>query len=184
MVLGESVYCGDQCKPCDGCPLFTIECIQKYLKDDVYDQSGNYQGWANTYKKFEASLIGRKLTIEERPLVWDSIVFYIYFQTALDKARQPLGGDLEYDRAAECLMKTLQQVQPEGIIVWGNRLWECLPSENWTNIPNIVNDERISNTGFYTISGVKYPFMLVNHPSSGYSWDVWHKNIKDFLDNL
>ena len=183
MVLGESVHCGHRCSPCDGCPNFTIGCVLDHLNDNVYDEQGKYQKWANTYKKFESALIGRKLLMEERPLAWDAIVFYNYFQTALDFSRQPLGGNIEYNRAAECLMSMLQEYEPDRVIVWGRRLWNHLPNINWFNRPTIEHDGIISPTGYYLINGKEFPFMLINHPSSGFSWDIWHKNIKEFLEN-
>ena len=183
MVLGESVYCGEYCSARDGCSVFTIDRVTEYLHNDIYDEQGAYRGWAKTYKKFESALIGRRLAIEERPLVWESIIFYNYFQTALDKARQPLGGKLEYDRATECLRKVLEKYQPEVVIAWGNRLWECLDDKDWTNGPVIEHDGCISYTGFYTIGEKKSSCMSIYHPSSGFSWEGWHKNIKEFIEN-
>ena len=184
LVLGESVYCGEQCSPCERCDLFNIGCVETYVNNNVYDENGKFRKWTNTYNKFESSLMGKNIPVEERQCVWDSIAFYNYFQTALDEARQPLGGDLEYDRAADCLAQILQQLKPQGVIVWGKRLWGCLPDKDWTNMETISNEGCNSPAGFYMIGGRKVPFMAINHPSTGYSWYLWHLNIKQFMANL
>ncbi len=184
LVLGESVYCGEKCSPCEGCDLFTLDCVNTYINNDMYDKDGKFRKWTNTYNKFESALVGERVQIEDREKVWNSIAFYNYFQTALDEARQPLGGDLEFDRAANCLVQILKQLQPQGVIVWGKRLWGCLSDKNWTNMGTIFNEGCISPVGFYMIEGRKIPFMAINHPSTGFSWNVWHLNIIQFIEKL
>jgi len=183
LILGESVYCGERCSPCEGCDLFTIDCVNTYVNNDVYDEKGEFRRWTNTYNKFESALVGKHVPIQDRSKVWNSIVFYNFFQTALNKAREPLGGELEYDRANDCLRQVLLKLKPQAIIVWGYRLWECLSGENWINTPPIINFEKESRTGYYLINDIKFPFMCINHPSSGFSWTIWHQNIKKFLES-
>ncbi|MBO7495688.1 MAG: hypothetical protein J6T98_03975 [Salinivirgaceae bacterium] len=184
LVLGESVHCGDQCSPCCGCYNFTIDCVKTYVENNVYDETGAFRRWTNTYKKFESALVGESVPVEERQNIWNSIAFYNYFQTALDEARQPLGGDLEYDRATECLTQIINELKPKGVIVWGMRLWRILPDKNWTETEPFINEGLKSPTGFYTINNRKFPFMAIYHPSVGFSWDKWHVNIKRFIEMI
>ena len=61
LVLGESVYCGEQCSPCEGCDLFNIVCVETYVNNNVYDENGKFRKWTNTYNKFESSLYEMEL---------------------------------------------------------------------------------------------------------------------------
>lgn len=178
LVLGESVYCGDQCSPCVGCPNFTITCIEKYIHNDI----NNQDKWAKTYNKFESAIMGYKIPIQDREKIWNSFSLHTFFQKALNNPREDL-GDMDYDMANDCLMKILRQLRPQGVLVWGMRLWGSMTDEHWTGTDPISN-EYVSPTGFYTIDNTKIPFMAIFHPSVGFSWDKWHKNIKQFIEKI
>ena len=184
LVLGESVYCGEtSCESCnEGCNDFTNKLVKEFVANDVHTKSGEFKYWTNTYKKFESALVGHSPSLEERKQIWNSIAFYTYFQNAFDEARQPLSGNLEIERAQQALFEILETYRPDYVIVWGYRLWDCLTGKNWTNTAPIINEDLKSGTGYYTIDGIKYPFMYINHPSTGFSWDKWHLNIKQFLE--
>lgn len=185
LVLGESVYCGETgCKSLcsERCNEFTINLVKEFVANDVHTKSGEFKYWTNTYKKFESALVGHSPSLEERKQIWESILFYTFFQEAFYKARQPLSGKLDTKRAQQALVEVLEKYRPDYVIVWGYRLWDCLTGENWTNTAPIINEGLKSGTGYYTIDGIKYPFMYVNHPSGGFSWSKWHLNIKQFLE--
>lgn len=93
------------------------------------------------------------------------------------------GTSEQYRQAVKALYEMMEKYQPEYIIVWGNRLWDKLPGEHWTDGSDIVVDGYRMATGTYTLaSGRRVKVMAVNHPSVGYSWDYCHRVIKEFLN--
>ena len=90
-------------------------------------------------------------------------------------------ADLFYSPDGE-MFDVMEKYQPECLIVWGNRLWDKLPGERWTDGEDIVVDGCRTATGTYSLaSGRTVRAMAVNHPSVGYSLDYWHRVIANFL---
>lgn len=50
------------------------------------------------------------------------------------------GTSEQYRQAGKALFEMMEKYQPEYIIVWGNRLWDKLPGEHWTDGSDIVVD--------------------------------------------
>ena len=93
------------------------------------------------------------------------------------------GTSEQYRQAVKALYDMMEKYQPEYIIVWGNRLWDKLPGERWTDGSDIIVDGYCVATGAYPLaSGRRVKVMAVNHPSVGYSWDYCHMVIKEFLN--
>lgn len=182
MVLGESHYCDENCADCGDClhhcdcMEFTNNAIRQYLDDSV-----ERQRWMQTFLKFERSLVGQETNQALRQRIWQSVVFYNYLQVAMGGPREA-GTTAQYRQAGETLFSVMEKYQPEYLIAWGNRLWNELPGEHWTDGNGIVIDGYRVDTGTYTLaSGRKVKAMAVNHPSVGYSWDYWHRVITQFL---
>lgn len=100
MVLGDSHYCGEDCKECgvshlQECNQFTTNVVMDYL-----DQNIERERWMSTYLKFERSLVNHEPTPEESARIWDSILFYNYLQVAMQGPRQA-GTPEQYRAAAE-----------------------------------------------------------------------------------
>lgn len=183
MVLGESHYCDEGCGDCGDCLRhrecmeFTNGVVKQYLDDGV-----ERQRWMQTFLKFERSLVGMETDHALRLRIWQSVVFYNYLQVAMGGPREA-GTSAQYRQAGKALFEMMEKYQPEYIIVWGNRLWDKLPGERWTDGSDIVVDGYRVATGAYTLeSGRRVKVMAVNHPSVGYSWDYWHRVIKEFLN--
>ena len=175
LALGESHYCGTGCQDCavgKGCKNFTTDVVKSYLDPNV-----EREGWMNTYKKFERSLVNHQTTPEESVMIWNSVMFYNYLQVAMGGSRQA-GTKKQYQDSEEAFFAVLDKFEPDLMIVWGNRLWRHLPWERWTEGEPLKVDSQIINNGYYQLaSGKKVKVICVCHPSSGYSWDYWYKVI-------
>ncbi len=175
MVLGESHYCESGCPNCgvgNRCKDFTTKVIKNYL-----DPNAEHEGWMNTYKKFERSLVNRQTTQKESVRIWNSILFYNFLQVAMGGPRQA-GTAKQYRDSARAFFSVLDKYEPELMIVWGDQLWQHLPWERWTEGETLKVDRQEINNGYYSLSnGRLVRVICVCHPSAGYSWDFWYKVI-------
>lgn len=179
MVLGESHYCGSGCPGCgvgDRCRGFTTKVIKDYLDPNV-----KREGWMNTFKKFERSLVNRSTSPQESVRIWNSVMFYNFLQVAMGGPRQA-GTDEQYRNAAGAFFSVLDKYEPDLVIAWGDQLWGKLPWERWTEGEALMVDGYRVNNGYYRMaSGRQARIICVYHPSTGYSWDFWHKVIAEVL---
>lgn len=183
MVLGESHYCEEGCVDCGNisvhreCMSFTNGVLGDYLNEGL-----SRQRWMNTFLKFERSLVGHETEWEERRRIWQSVMFYNYLQVAMGGPRKA-GTNEQYTHASQVFYGVIDKYLPQYIIVWGSRLWNYLPGDSrWKNGEPIIIDGYKVETGSYALgNGDRARAMTVNHPSVGYSWDWWHKAIRQFL---
>ena len=183
MILGESHYCEEGCADCGNsgahreCCAFTNGVVGDYL-----DEQKPRERWMSTFLKFERSLVGHETDWSERHRIWQSMMFYNYLQTAMGGPRQA-GSDAEYRLSEEPFFNVLDQLRPQYIIAWGNRLWGQMPAgQRWQDGDDITIDNYTVYTGSYALTGGgRAKAMAVNHPSVGYSWDYWHRVIATFL---
>lgn len=179
MVLGESHYCGSGCPDCgvgDRCRGFTTKVIKDYLDPNVKREE-----WMNTFKKFERSLVNRATSPQESMRIWNSVMFYNFLQVAMGGPRQA-GTNEQYRNAAGTFFSVLDEYEPDLVIAWGDQLWSKLPWERWTEGEALMVDGYGVNNGYYRLaSGRQARVICVYHPSTGYSWDFWHKVIAEVL---
>ena len=180
LIVGESHYCGSEdCNgkcgfrdfPEGGCEDFTHNTIMDYLSGDCTD------GWTRTFKKFERSLVNKVTTLEDSNRIWHSLAFFNYLQVAMTEARKA-GTEEDYQESQIAFYEVIEKLQPELIIVWGLRLFNKLPEENWTEGDSLIIDGYDVKNGYYQLkNGEKARCIAVYHPSTGYSWDWWYKVI-------
>lgn len=182
LVLGESHYCGNKkcMKDCGilnspegGCEDFTKKMMKKYL-------AGHTDTWTPTFRKFERSLINDITTLEKSNDIWNSVAFYNFLQIAMERAREG-GGAEDYAVARIAFLEVINKLQPDLIIVWGtSRLYYNLPGikDGWEYGEELEVDGWNVPNGYYQLkNGKKSRVIAVYHPSTGYSWDWWHKVI-------
>lgn len=182
LVLGEAHLCGADCKECgvvekaEECADFTTKAVSDYL-------GGCTLPWTNTYRKFERSLVNHETDLDESRTIWHSVAFYNYLQRAMDKPRHQTGDATDHEAAEAAFFETLDELHPDLVIVWGKRLYWLLPEGNrWREDEPLVIDEYEVPTGYYRLSdGTETRVLWVYHPSTGYSWDWWHKVIRTEL---
>lgn len=170
LVLGESHY-GDATDATDE----TIGVVKEFV----------YEYWGAPYQQtflcFERALAGRELNQEEREQLWNSVMFYNYFQ------KSTTGPRTEPDMTAqkeseEAFRELLEHYQPDVIIVWGQRLYNLLPGWDGTET-TIKVDNDSTRVWHYNIKGKTIPAMSVHHPSAptGKDWTYWHQFHKSFI---
>lgn len=184
MILGESHYCAEHCIDCGadchkaGCGNFTSNVMDRYLDDGC-----EYEPWMNTFRKFERSMVNK---VTDRALsreIWNSLLFYNFLQVAMHGSRAAGNSD-DYVNAAAPFYEILEKYRPEYVIVWGYRLWNSLPGgDKWGWNEEINIDGTLYENGYYRLDdGSKVNIVAVQHPSSGYSWNYWHRVIEQFLN--
>lgn len=179
LVLGESHYCGNEnCNgkcgfrdfPDGGCEDFTYDRVMDYL-------NGSTGRWTNTFKKFERSLVNKPTTAEESREIWESVSYFNFLQVAMTETRTA-GSYEDYMEGQKAFLEVIEDLQPDLIIVWGIRLYGHLPNERWIQGEPLVVDNYSVKNGYYQLKqGKKSRVIAVYHPSTGYSWDWWHKVI-------
>ncbi|MDO4462232.1 MAG: hypothetical protein Q4C30_07035 [Bacteroidia bacterium] len=170
MVLGDSHYCAN---PQDAVPTLTQDIINYYL--NPYSEN---EGWMQTYRKFERSLVNHETSPDESISIWNSLLFYNFLQVPLSGPRVA-GTSADYHNAAPAFFEVLDKYSPEVIIVWSKRLWDNLPNQRWSPAPDIIYDNYHISNGFYSLSnGSQAKAFYIYHPSTGYSWDWWYQAIK------
>lgn len=170
LVLGESHY-GDAPDDADD----TIGTIKEFV----------YEYWGAPYQQtflcFERALAGREINQEEREQLWNSVMFYNYFQKSTTGPRTAPDMTVQKE-SEEAFRELLEQFQPDFIIVWGARLYQLLPG--WDgNETDIKVGEDSTPVWHYKINGKTIPAMNVHHPSSpsGKNWTYWHQFHKAFI---
>lgn len=170
LVLGESHY-GEATDATDE----TIGVVKEFV----------YEYWGAPYQQtflcFERALAGREISQEEREQLWNSVLFYNYFQKSTTGPRTAPDMAAQKD-SEEAFRELLEQYQPDAIIVWGARLYQLLPAWDGTESKIKVGDDSCL-VWHYTIKGKQIPAMSVHHPSAptGKDWTYWHQFHKAFI---
>ena len=174
LVLGESHYCDEDLTD-EEMSSFTRDVLEWYLDAR---KCGNTTLWMNTFLKFERALANEITEAKDSASIWDHLMFYNYLQVPLKGARMS-GNQEEYGNASKPFFKLLEVYSPDYVIVWGNRLYERLPTYNG-------NQGSVLSCGMetreYNIDGKRIKVLPVCHPAADYSWDYWHEIIVDFFN--
>ena len=179
LVLGDSHYCEEDCDTCGDkdkhhdCAGFTTVVVKKFLKH------GMSEAWMKTYTTFINSLLRRRASISDRESFFESVAFYNFLQRAAgsnsSSANMHAG---EYDSTANwrAFHEVLEQLMPEIVISWGDRVWEALPNDWGCGEAKKGEGIKIGAEVFYRY--YDYPFkdsrillVGVHHPCVGYSID-------------
>ena len=170
--------------------MFSL-CKIENMKADCFSQTNDFiisyledytgHGPQQTYVCFERAVLGKELTIEERKLFWNSIIFYNYIQFSQKGPRQNIEEE-QSNVSEKAFKELLEKYKPDYIIIWGARLYDRLP--DWGGKHSVLSVGRDSTDIWtYSIKGKSIPAMKVLHPSTpvGKSWPYWHKFYQKFL---
>ena len=84
--------------------------------------------------------------------------------------------DKNINDSSAAFYQVMERYQPDVLIVWGKRLWQKLPYDNWHEDDAVSIDGYDIDNGRYILSnGHSVKALSVYHPSVGYSWDYWHE---------
>lgn len=176
LVIGNSHYCScrDKCECCgidgygfdyEGCEDMTTAIVEKYL------DRKQWECWMRTYQNFEYALYGQKTNRNKSQKIWNSIAFYNYLQTAVSDWKDQ-GNDEDYNNSEAAFWEVLEYLQPDCIIMWGNRVWNQAADYNGNNCYELNDGNEIYVLG-------------ISHPAwKFFGYKKVYKKIKNFLDNF
>lgn len=183
LILGESHYCGgcDKCgiKYNPSCDDFnTNKIVEGYLKYNAGERKA--ASFMKNYTKFVNVIFNRKINSEEMKNFWDSIIFYNYVQVAIEETRKTPTEE-EFKLSEDGFFEVLNEYQPDLVIIWGERLFNNMPSKDGGWMSKKVCDVASENVYSYNIDGKNIPCYCVYHPSSSKYNYSYHKYIDTFL---
>ena len=168
LALGDSHYC-DSCEVCGVAGEY--RCVTDFTKETVSEYLDGFygtQGWPSTFRKFERMLSGNFYTEKSDAIaIWNSIAFYNFLQTANNTYARTAYLEEYYDKSLPYFWQVLDELSPDIVIVWGNKVWNHLPSEGWVYEPI----DEYKEVGYYERNGKKITFILIKHPSYPHSYD-------------
>lgn len=176
LVIGDSHYCGEDCADCGVHGGYYCEGFDDFTLENVgclYDMSVfNSGGWVNTFKKFSKALAGDKeLSHDGFCRLWDHLCFYNFVQTAYKSGPRDSYSNQDYEASLPMFWQVMDDIRPDLVLVWGQKVWNTLPSEGWRYIAPVG---AISELGRYEDKFPTATFALVSHPSwPGFSYDEW-----------
>ncbi len=183
LALGDSHYCSKKCSDCgqtsrENCSDLTIDVVHNYLNfKKVEEESAD---WMKTFTKFSNVFVGGKLDNDAIIEFWESIAFYNYVQSSVDKSRVAPSNQ-QYEDSESAFNQVLRELNPDIIIVWGKRLWEQLPDIGEYGAERKINN-AIDNLYYYQVGSKEIPAFCIYHPSSSYLKYEDSKKIKQAIN--
>ena len=186
LVLGDSHYCNDMqekpkcveagaCTKLPECNEFTVNFVNYFL--EYKEGVSNFGTGMNSYTKFTNVFLknkGEPVSNKEVLEFWNSIIFYNYVQTALEKSRKnPIKK--EYDDSQDAFFEVLEEFKPDLVIVWGWRLDQNLPQKNRCQI---LDETKPIFKVYFDVAGKKIPVFSHPHPSSGFGYE-YHSKLQE-----
>jgi uracil-DNA glycosylase len=153
--------------------LITNNVVNGYLN---YKKTARfYAKWMNTFTKFSNVLNGKNSSIKETVEFWQSSSFYNYVQ-APTKGPRISPTKEEFKQSFDALSEVVEQLKPNMIFIWGDRLWNNFPKDNYESKKS--GNDKIHYLKF----SYNLPIMVVPHPSSSkFNYGI-KKNITDYLN--
>lgn len=179
LTLGESHYFGEedmqrfqQDRNHPHITGITQDVVKRFL---AYKQGkGAFHRWMNTFTKYANALANQKLSPQDCVEMWEKTAFYNFVQTPMPNPRiSPTQEDFKNSRSA--FEQVLKNLQPNFIIFWGHRLWNNFEKDNYS-VENGIN--------YLTYNGIKYPFLVVPHPSSSAFNENTYNEIQKFIHKI
>ena len=177
LVLGESHYIEDYDPDVD-IRHFTRDVIFNYV-----DLDAPFQRWMNTFTKFIRALYGEEYDRAQSAGLFNHLAFYNYLQVPISGPRMA-GSNDDYEQAQEPFFNLLEEkmIEPDVVIIWGNRLWKYLPdSHGFDWYKEYTQDDDTHRSGKYVVNGKDVVLIPIYHPSVGFSYEYWNKVICHLL---
>ena len=169
LIIGNSHYCKDRdsCSCCgiDGCGFDGNSC-SSFTIDSITERY-------NAQDKFADALGGYDIgDYDDYMNEWNKVVFYNFLQTAVRYAKDR-GRNCDYEESYDAFWEVLENFRPDGIIFWGNRVWNMAPDYNGDDCYELGD-------------GTEIPALQVCHPAAwaNFNYENVHNEIQDFVNNL
>ena len=174
LIIGNSHYCENRSNcnccgvdggdfSCDGnCSEFTTDVVEG--------------GYARAQRNFACALAGCGDAYDDHDVymdAWNRVAFYNYLQTAVGDGCSD-GEDNDYKESENAFWEALNDLEPDGIIVWGGRVWGAMPAFNADGAYELENGKRV-------------PALCVTHPSARrgqFDYIEVHEEIETFVTSL
>ncbi len=181
LVLGDSHYCEEECAMREHCGIRgmnllemgecrnkTHEIMNKYL-------SGEHSKSHSTFDKILSG--NRNIEPYQRLELWDSLAFYNFVQTAAHSKADGKYKSDDYKQSVKYVWSAIEELQPDLVIVWGDKAYDALPPDGWSEIKRY-------ESGYYTLeNGHIVKVVKIHHPSRGVSIEKNHQRIVDILNH-
>lgn len=170
LILGESHHNKGN-SDCTG-----SEMTKNYINEFIDYKKGKkpFYHSMNTLSRFVNIFNGKKLNNSEAVNYLESIAFYNYVQVLIETNRK--SPSLEnFSNSIDAFKLVLNQLNPDLIIFWGNRLWNNFPKANHKQIK--FNDVNIHYLDFEK----KVPFKVIPHPASSQLTYFYTNEMNDYI---
>jgi hypothetical protein len=174
LVLGDSHYIDEQdyisLNNLDEQSDLTTGVMLDYLDPNVKEN------WKSTFTKFMNSFIQDtkhyECSISE---LWNSVAFYNYLQRpGGTQSRQTQHYDYTQDKDRNAFLEIINDLQPDIIISWGNKVWDAIPEDlGYGNYR--VNDLHGDCCCLYPFKDRVIKLIGITHPSTSYKSSHWSK---------
>jgi len=175
LVIGESHYCSAKENCCFNnnseikCFNFTKDILNKYI--DYKKSKVKHEKWMNTFTKFSNVFFGRRLSNIETINFFENLSFYNYLQYPMPGPRIAPEKD-QFLSSHISFLKIAQNLKPKIIIIWGYRLWNNIPKQEF-KINKLIGFEMNELNGI--------PIIIIPHPSTKYYNYEYHKILNNKL---
>ena len=178
LILGESHYFNDEdfsayLNKEKRIESITINVVNRFLN---YKKTGaQKESWMKTYTTFSNVFAGKKQSNIETINFWEKCSFYNYVQAPTKGTRiSPMKE--EFNLSVDALNAVVEEIKPDLIFFWGNRLWNNFPKDNYNSLT--VGDDKVHFLKF----SYNLPIMVVPHPSSSKFNYGLNENIKKYMN--
>lgn len=166
LVLGESHY-SDRLED----PNFTQRLTAQYAAGKF-----NHRFWT----QIGQVVTGKPHWEINRKAFWDSISFYNYVQDITVNAPGYGPPESAFLRSENAFWEVLDLLKPTHLIALGDRLWTHMPEfGNESATAPLGGQSR--QYGYYIRNWGQVIAVSIKHPSWGFSAQVWHPVVRDFL---
>jgi hypothetical protein len=171
LVLGESHY---------GTDRDYSRTLTRDLTDEFVRGCWNHRFWTGIGQV----LAGKPYWEFPRRDIWEHIAFYNYVQYfAADGPRVPPSAEM-WGQSERAFRQLLRLLQPQFLLVLGERLWSYLPKEDQPG-KGVRVESLERDTCLYSVGGSRFCLAgRIWHPSAAFSWQRWYPWVQAYLSEV
>ena len=164
LVLGDSHYEWNGSGKIDQWTAITKTLVQEQIDGDYTKRF-----WTNIAIMF----LNKRPTPEDKREFWHSVAFYNYLQSSAGFGPSSIPVENQWKSSEPAFLEVLSTLQPELLVVLGNRLWNHLPTEHRHPGLEVPGSPGV-NTYRYTYPEGSCLALHVRHPGRAFNGQQWH----------